>query len=349
MMSTGKQPGTLSFLALLQEVRIRTSSEPLSADEQRHIVHTLADMLQTCAKTAARSSPGADMQEIRGQAHVKRAMEVGAAGGHNLLLIGPPGAGKALLARTLPSLLPQTSVPYPFRAPHFSIGAAAFGGEPSMPGELTLAHGGILFLEDLDAFDLSLLPLLRQAFETHTVALHQRGESMLFPANFILVATLKPCPCGYYGDLTRECQCATEAIAQHYQRIRDAVEACFDIQVEVPPVGEDLLSKRAEESSARIRQRVEKAREKQRYRYTQAPSLCVNADLGPISEVQRYCEIELPGEKLLRAALQQLHLTPWQFLRIQRVARTIADLADSAPIAAQHIAEAIQYRSRFVR
>lgn len=333
---------TLNIIEVLQEIRRRIDTQPLAADEQR----ALLQILDACGRTVERPLPGRDMQEIRGQAHVKRTLEVSAAGGHHILLIGPHGAGKTLLARTLPSLLPTAAVPYPFRAPGPDTDITTFVGVPPCPGELTLAHGGVLFLDDLNTFARPLLSALQRAVETRVVVFPQGAESFLFPANFLLIAATMPCPCGFFNDPIRECSCTAEMILEYQQRGKEIIDTCFAIQIEVPRVREDLLSKRQEESSASIRQRVEGAWARQRRRYAESATLWVNADLETVDEVQRYCTMDASAERLLRAALQQLHPSPKSFLTLHKVARTIADLADADVIAANHVAEAIQYRPR---
>lgn len=339
----------LSLLELLQEVHNRASIEDIAADQQQYITQMMIRILQAYAKRVEHPFLAQDIQKIRGQAHVKRALEVSAAGQHNILLVGPPGAGKALLARTLPSLLPTTSLPYPFREPPSDIGKNAFLGDPVLPGELTLAHGGVLFLKDLDTFDLSLLTSLVQTVETHALSVSLQEGYALLPAQFILEATIKPCPCGFSNDPARECICSAEEIARYRQPLKEIVRTCFAIEIEVPLLVPEILSIYPEESAGEIRQRVEAARTMQWRRYAEEPHLQVNADLESVDEVQRYCQIDSAGEQLLESALRQLHLTALQMLRLQTVARTIGDLAGSPTITARHLAEAIQYLSRFVR
>jgi len=344
-----KQPHALSLLELLQEVQNRTSTEDIDANQQQYIVQMMIHILQANAKKVEHPFLAQDIQQIRGQAHVKRVLEVSAAGQHNILLVGPPGSGKALLARTLPSLLPTASLPHPFREPPSAIERSAFLGDATHPGEPTLAYEGVLFLRDLDTFDLSLLTSLAQTVETHAISVPLQEEYALLPAQFILVATIKPCPCGFSSDPAKECLCSAEEIARYRQPLKEIVRTCFALEVEVPLLVPEILSIYPEERAGEIRQRVEAARAIQHKRYVEEPRLQVNADLGSVDEVQRYCQIDSAGEQLLESALQQLHLTALQMLRLQTVARTIADLAGSPTITARHLAEAIQYLSRFVR
>jgi len=349
MNRTNKQPHGLSLLALLQKIERRTRTEMIPADQQQSLMQTIMNILQTCTRPLAYPLPGPDIQDIPGQAHVKRALEVAAAGGHNILLVGPPGGGKVLLARTVPSLLPTTSLPYPLREPLASIGRDAFLGDATTPGEIALAYGGVLLLHNLDTFDLSVLTLLAQAVETQGISIPLQEGWVVLPASFILMATVKPCPCGFADDPTRACLCSLEEIVRYRLRIKEVVGICFDIEIEVPLIEEESLDAYPEESSAQIRQRVEAARAIQQRRYAGTPHLWVNADLRSAEEMQHYCHLDTPGKDLLTAALRQLPLSPQQLLRVEGVARTIADLAGSSAIQAIHLAEAIQYLSRFIR
>jgi len=312
-----------------------------------------------------------DFSEIRGQEHVKRALEVAAAGQHNLLMMGPPGAGKTLLARSVPSILPYLTLDEaleitriysvndmlpsdsplvrarPFRAPHHTISHAGLvgGGRWPHPGEISLAHRGVLFLDELPEFDTRSTEVLRQPLEDKSVSIARVSGSLTFPANFMLVAAMNPCPCGYYGDPVKECTCSLANVLRYQKRISGPLLDRIDIHVEVPRVDYEKLSgDRLGEKSETIRARVEKARARQRQRFA-GTNLQVNADMGP-AEVRQYCAIDDAGKHLLRAAMQQMQMSARAYHRILKLARTIADLADSDKIETPHVAEAIQYRPR---
>ena len=312
----------------------------------------------------------ADFTDVKGQAHVKRALEVAAAGGHNVLMIGPPGSGKTMLARRLPSILPPLSIgealettklysvsgmlpadtalitTRPFRSPHHTISNAALvgGGSIPRPGEVSLAHNGVLFLDELPEFKRDVLEVLRQPLEDGIVNVARVQASLQFPASFILVASMNPCVCGYFGDTFRQCTCTPTLVRKYQQKISGPLLDRIDLHVDVPRLAEEeLVNYPPAEPSDSIRERVCSARARQEARFDGRPLYC-NAQMAA-KEIKEFCPIGDDVKNLLRAAIQQLGLSGRAYDRILKVARTIADLTNSESIQVPHVAEAIQYRS----
>jgi magnesium chelatase family protein len=325
-----------------------------------------------------------DFSEIKGQEHVKRALEVAAAGGHNVLMAGSPGSGKTLLARALPGILPEMSIEEsldvtriysvadqlpagtplikhrPFRAPHHTISHAGLvgGGNIPKPGEISLAHRGVLFLDEFPEFGTRVLEVMRQPMEDKVVTISRAKGSLTFSANFQLIAAMNPCNCGYYGDSLKACTCAPAVVTKYQKRISGPILDRIDIHIEVPRVDYEKLSgDRVGESSEAIRARVQSARNIQHARFTIPDSripnngastdIVCNADMR-IGEIRQFCKLPEDAQSLMRAAMSQLNLSARAYHRILKLARTIADLAGCEQIQSVHLAEALQYRPKLL-
>ncbi len=312
-----------------------------------------------------------DFADVKGQGHVKRAIEVAVAGGHNLLMIGPPGSGKSMLSKRIPTIIPPMALEEaiettkihsiagllgaeksfvatrPFRSPHHTISDVGLLGGSAVPtpGEVSLAHNGVLFLDELPEFKRSTLEVMRQPLEDGQVTISRAAGSLTFPSEFMLVAAMNPCPCGYFGDLKRECRCSPTQVQRYRQRISGPLLDRIDLHIEVPAVEfRDLSSDRPEEPSTAMRERVMRARRGQHRRFPRSSKITCNARMGT-RQIKQHCRLTDECRDLVRHAMHELNLSARAYDRILKVSRTIADLAGAETIGSEHVSEAIQYRT----
>lgn len=358
-----KQLPVFGFAHLLDVIKFlkdTASTNPVIAEDRE-------------SQFAGSASVDLDFNEVKGQENIKRAMEIVAAGGHNAIMIGPPGAGKTMLARRLPSILPplnlqealettkihsvagklpaNTPLLYhrPFRSPHHTISGMALvgGGSIPQPGEISLAHNGVLFLDELPEFSRNTLEVMRQPMEDRKVTISRARLSVEFPSSFILIASMNPCPCGFYTHPEKECTCPSGAVSKYLNKISGPLMDRIDLHVEVVPLSHNQMSHSTTgEGSREIRKRVIAAREIQRRRYSHdmAAGIYCNAEINS-RLLHHHCRIDSTGEKLLGAAMDKLKLSARAHDHVLKISRTIADLAASETIRPEHLAEAIQFRS----
>jgi len=370
--------GVIVPAANLAEAGVVNGLEILGAESLEQVADFFAggsplrrEQVDTRALFGSRVHDDVDFAEVKGQEHAKRALEIAAAGAHNLLMIGSPGSGKTMLARRVPTILPRMSLEEalettkihsvaglllpgislvtarPFRAPHHTISDAGLigGGSYPRPGEVSLAHGGVLFLDELPEFRRNVLEVLRQPMEDGFVTISRAATSLCYPARFMLAAAMNPCRCGFWGDPGRSCVCGPLEVERYLSRISGPLLDRIDIHLEVPAVPyRELSVDRSGEPSAAIRERVNRAREVQLERFATRDGVFANAHMGP-KGLGAFCRVSDAADALLKTAIQRLHLSARAYHRVLKIARTIADLAGSSGLESAHVSEAVQYRS----